>query len=117
MLNRLLIAAILLTIALVTNGTTTTVATGQILTPQQVRPVPSVPADLGMNGGDPEQQQLTEEFHQTYPLSATGRVNLANINGGVTIKVWDRPAVQADRGPQAPAATRAAAASGHAGTP
>jgi len=96
MLNRLLIAAILLTIALVTNRTTTAVATGQILTPQQVRPVPSVPAEMSMNGGDPEQQQLTEEFHQTYPLSATGRVHFANINGGVTIKVWDRPSVQVD---------------------
>jgi DUF4097 and DUF4098 domain-containing protein YvlB len=91
MVNKLLIAAILLTVALVTNGTTAAVVTGQVLA-SQVRPVP---ADLGATGGDPE-QQLTEEFHQTYPLSATGRVNLANINGSVTIKVWDRAAVQVD---------------------
>ena len=95
MLNKLLIAAILLTVALVTNGTTAAVVTGQIVMPQQVRPVPGVPADL-TGGGDPEQQQLTEEFHQTYPLSAIGRVNLANINGGVTIKVWDKASVQVD---------------------
>src|SRR6185369_15482858 len=47
-------------------------------------------------GGEQPGEQVTEEFHQTYPLSATGRVNLANINGGVKIKVWDRAAVQVD---------------------
>ena len=41
-------------------------------------------------------EQVTEEFHQTYPLSPTGRISLENINGGVQIKVWDRPAVQVD---------------------
>ena len=29
-------------------------------------------------------------------MSATGRVSLENINGGVQIKVWDRAAVQVD---------------------
>lgn len=42
------------------------------------------------------EQELREDFHQTYPLSATGRVRLENINGGVQIRVWDRPAVQVD---------------------
>jgi len=37
-----------------------------------------------------------EEFHQTYPLSPTGRVSVENINGAVQIKVWDRDAVQVD---------------------
>jgi DUF4097 and DUF4098 domain-containing protein YvlB len=45
--------------------------------------------------GEPT-QDLREEFHQTYALSATGRVRLENINGGVQIKVWDRAAVQVD---------------------
>ena len=49
----------------------------------------AVPCDLGG-------EEFREEFHQTYPLSATGRVGLENINGGVQIKVWDRPAVQVD---------------------
>ena len=48
----------------------------------------AVPGDLG--------EEFREEFHQTYPLSATGRVGLENINGGVQIKVWDRAAVQVD---------------------
>lgn len=96
MLNKFLIAAILLTIALVSNGTTTVIATGQSAgDPQAGRPGPAMPADPNTVVGEPG-EQVTEEFHQTYPLSATGRVNLGNINGGVKIKVWDRAAVQVD---------------------
>ena len=95
MVKKLLITAVLLTVALVTNGTTTAVATGQSPNPpQEVRPVPNVPFGAEAMGG--ESGEVTEEFHQTYPLSATGRVNLANINGGVKIRVWDRAAVQVD---------------------
>ena len=98
MFNKLLIAVVVLTIAL---GATVVVATGQggIAAPQpptqEVRPLPAVP-NVEAIGGEQPGEQVTEEFHQTYPLSATGRVNLANINGGVKIKVWDRPAVQVD---------------------
>lgn len=42
---------------------------------------------------DPE---FTEEFHQTYPLPATGRVSIENINGGVRIAVWDQNVVKVD---------------------
>src|ERR1700682_4424777 len=41
-------------------------------------------------------EPLTEEFHQTYTLSADGRVSLENINGAVTITGWDRNEVQVD---------------------
>ena len=37
-----------------------------------------------------------DEFHQTYPLAANGRVSVDNLNGAVKIKVWDREAVQVD---------------------
>jgi DUF4097 and DUF4098 domain-containing protein YvlB len=94
MVNKLLITAILLSIALVTNGTTAAVAIGQAAG-QEIRPLPQVPADSA-TGAEQPGEQVTEEFHQTYPLSATGRVNLGNINGGVKIKVWDRAAVQVD---------------------
>lgn len=99
MFNKLLIAVVLFTIAIVTYGTTAVIATSQA-DPQQagsqdVRPVPQVPTAESAGGEQPG-QQVTEEFHQTYPLSATGRVNLGNINGGVNIKVWDRAAVQVD---------------------
>ena len=99
MAKKLLITTVLLTVALVTNGITAAVAKRQSgVTSQEVRPVPALPAGIEAVGGEPAQpgEQVTEEFHQTYPLSATGRVNLANINGGVKIKVWDRAAVQVD---------------------
>ena len=87
MLMKTLSTAIVLTVALVSSGT------GR----QDLRPIPSVPAttDSTACAGEPT-QELREEFHQTYPLSDTGRVRLENINGGVQIKVWDRAAVQVD---------------------
>ena len=93
MLNKLLIAAIILTIALASNGSS--VATAQNPTPQGWRPSPTIIVEIEPGAGEPG-EQVTEEFHQTYPLSATGRVSLGNINGGVKIKVWDRAAVQVD---------------------
>ena len=39
---------------------------------------------------------MTEEFHQTYPLAASGRVSLENINGPVHITAWDRNEVKVD---------------------
>src|SRR6266446_8526224 len=43
---------------------------------------------------DPGEER--DEFHQTYPLAANGRVSVDNLNGAVQIKVWDREAVQVD---------------------
>ncbi len=40
--------------------------------------------------------EVSEEFHQTYPLNATGRVSVANINGSVRIAVWDQNEVKVD---------------------
>jgi DUF4097 and DUF4098 domain-containing protein YvlB len=40
--------------------------------------------------------EVRDEFHQTYPLSANGRISLENINGGVRISVWDRNEVKVD---------------------
>src|SRR5947209_9070795 len=40
--------------------------------------------------------QLREEFHQTYPIAADGRVSLGNINGAVHITGWDRNEVKVD---------------------
>src|SRR5208282_2007470 len=39
---------------------------------------------------------LTEEFHQTYAITAGGRVELDNINGDVHISSWDRNEVKVD---------------------
>ena len=40
--------------------------------------------------------QVTEEFHRSVPLSASGSVSLNNVNGGVTIIGWERNDVQID---------------------
>ncbi len=40
--------------------------------------------------------EFTEEFHQTYPLAADGRIELDNINGPVHISSWDRNEVKVD---------------------
>jgi Putative adhesin len=43
-----------------------------------------------------DRRAFTEEFHQTYPLAAGGRVELDNINGSVHITAWDRNEVKVD---------------------
>ncbi|HVF67278.1 MAG TPA: DUF4097 family beta strand repeat-containing protein [Pyrinomonadaceae bacterium] len=58
-------------------------------------------AALGLTAADSGRAQssrpeVAEEFHQTYPLSATGRVSLSNINGSVRISAWDRSEVKVD---------------------
>jgi len=85
MLMKSLIGAVLLTTTLASNGR------------QDLRQVPAAPPPVEMTvpAGEPG-EELREEFHQTYNLSPTGRVSLENINGGVTIKTWDRAAVQVD---------------------
>jgi hypothetical protein len=39
---------------------------------------------------------LSEEFHQTYALTADGRIELDNINGDVHISSWDQNQVKVD---------------------
>ena len=95
MLKQTPIILVLLAVALVSNGASPASASRAcIVTPQDIRPIPSVPSsiDFTADSGD----EVREEFHQTYPLSATGRVSVENLNGGVQVKVWDRAAVQLD---------------------
>ncbi len=49
------------------------------------------PSAQAVNGAN-----VTEEFHKTVPLSATGQVSLENINGNVEITGWNRNEVQID---------------------
>src|SRR5919112_723530 len=44
-------------------------------------------ADATVNAQRPE---LTEEFHQSYPLAAGGRLSLSKINGAGKVQAWDR---------------------------
>src|ERR1044071_8879283 len=50
-------------------------------------------ADATVNAQRPE---LTEEFHQSYPLAAGGRPRLTNINGAVKVQTWERAEVKVD---------------------
>jgi DUF4097 and DUF4098 domain-containing protein YvlB len=94
MLRKSLISIVLLIIALASNGAGPAAASA--LSRQDLRPVPSVPAAEATTAVGEPGEELREEFHQTYPLSPTGRISLENINGGVQIKIWDRAAVQVD---------------------
>jgi DUF4097 and DUF4098 domain-containing protein YvlB len=51
---------------------------------------------LGLAGPADSGDELREEFHQTYPLSATGRVSVRNVSGAVHITGWDRNEVRVD---------------------
>ncbi|MDQ1612370.1 MAG: hypothetical protein QOG00_2301 [Pyrinomonadaceae bacterium] len=46
--------------------------------------------------GNQARDAVREEFHQSYPLSARGRVTLKNISGAVRITAWDRAEVRVD---------------------
>lgn len=95
MLTKSLITTVIIVLALMSTGSGPATATG--LYGQDLRPVPSVPASENCTASPSQPgEELREEFHQTYPLSANGRVSLENINGGVQIKVWDRAALQLD---------------------
>jgi DUF4097 and DUF4098 domain-containing protein YvlB len=95
MLKKALITAVLIVIALASNGARPAAALSFVT--QDLRPLPLEPGSVNTSGVPADSgEEFREEFHQTYPLSATGRVGLENINGGVQIKVWDRAAVQVD---------------------
>ena len=94
MLSKALITAAVALCALVSNGN----GSASAIDPNQ-RKLPEPRTTIMLpdceEPGSTDQDQR-EEFHQTYPLSPTGRVSLENINGGVQIKVWDRAEVQID---------------------
>jgi hypothetical protein len=50
---------------------------------------------LGAHASD-HRGALTEEFHQTYALTADGRIELDNVNGDVHIASWDQNQVKID---------------------
>ena len=98
MFTKSLITTVVLVLALASSGNGPATASGfNGQDPQGLRPLPLTPATENCTASAAQPgEELREEFHQTYPLSATGRVSLENINGGVQIKVWDRAALQLD---------------------
>src|SRR6266576_4508440 len=96
MLKKTLITAavlIIALIALVTTGSGPVSANGGAEKEQR-----KGASSSDSSGGDAWEsgEEVREEFHQTYPFAATGRLSLENLNGEVQIKVWDRAAVQVD---------------------
>jgi hypothetical protein len=55
-----------------------------------------VPLLAAAQGNASDKGRYTEEFHQTYPLTAGGRIELDNINGAVHITAWDQNQVKVD---------------------
>jgi DUF4097 and DUF4098 domain-containing protein YvlB len=82
----LLIAILPLVVVSIAANKTRVVKANTVITPSSLAGIPQKPK------GD----ELTDEFHQVYPLSAAGRVSLANINGNVHINVWDQNSVKVD---------------------
>jgi DUF4097 and DUF4098 domain-containing protein YvlB len=56
---------------------------------------------LAMQAHASDEGSETEEFHQTYPFAANGRIELENLNGAVHIFAWDRNEVKVDAVKQA----------------
>jgi len=52
--------------------------------------------NVALARGSDDNAVVTEEFHHTYPLSATGRIELASINGAVHVAAWDQNEVKLD---------------------
>ena len=52
--------------------------------------------NVALARGSENDSLVTEEFHHTYPLSASGRIELQNINGAVHITAWDQNEVKVD---------------------
>jgi DUF4097 and DUF4098 domain-containing protein YvlB len=83
----LLIVILAITLATMAHSQATVVLEDNTLTPE-----PAALEPIQKPKGD----ELTEEFHQSYALTATGRVSISNINGNVHISAWDRNEVKVD---------------------
>src|SRR5215217_7441829 len=91
MFKKFLITSLIALGGLASNGNGPVVASATVDQEQRPLPLAQGPSSVLEPG-----EEFREEFHQTYPLSNTGRISLENINGGVQIRIWDRPAIQVD---------------------
>jgi DUF4097 and DUF4098 domain-containing protein YvlB len=89
MLKRVLVTSLVLTVVAMIPQVATLHSARQRTDEARSAVLPDATNATG-GGGD----EVREEFHQTYPLSANGRIILENLNGGVRINVWDRNEVQ-----------------------
>jgi DUF4097 and DUF4098 domain-containing protein YvlB len=94
MLNKALIASMTVAAALLSSGNWPAASglaakVDQLAELQNFLPQTSTTPEV-----EPQREELREEFHQTYPLAANGRINLENLNGNVRITVADSNEVQ-----------------------
>jgi len=66
------------------------------LTYSHAAPAPIIKTSCADSFQKPKGDELTEMFSQVYPLTATGRINIVNINGDVHVNVWDQNSVKVD---------------------
>jgi DUF4097 and DUF4098 domain-containing protein YvlB len=95
MLNKALIASMTVAAALLSSGNWPAASglaakVDQLAELPNFLPQPSTTPEVEQQRGE----EVREEFHQTYPLAANGRVSLDNINGDVRITVADGNEVQ-----------------------
>lgn len=91
-MKRTLLAILVLAAALLTIGSNR----GRVARADYVRSASAVNVSVITNDLGDDAAEVTEQFHQSYPLNATGRVSVANINGSVRISVWDQNEVKVD---------------------
>jgi DUF4097 and DUF4098 domain-containing protein YvlB len=89
-MQRAMIAILVLTAAL------TTIASNRGARVDYDKRALSAGNSLVVDGSQTSGYEQTEEFHQTYHLSPSGRVSISNINGNVRISVWDGNEVKVD---------------------
>jgi hypothetical protein len=91
-MKRSILAILVLAVALLTVGS----GRSRLLRIAHITGAPIVHATVVSDDPQTDGDEVSEEFHQTYPLNATGRVSIANINGGVRIAAWDQNEVKVD---------------------
>lgn len=94
MLNKALIASMTMAAALVSSGNWPAAAglaakVDQLTELRNFLPQASETPEM-----EPQREEVREEFHQTYPLAANGRVSIENMNGNLRITVADSNEVQ-----------------------
>lgn len=94
MLNKALIASMTMAAALVSSGNWPAAAGLAARVDQLTELQNSLPQASNTPEMEPQREEVREEFHQTYPLAANGRVSLENMNGNIRITVADGNEVQ-----------------------
>jgi len=94
MLNKGLIASLTMAAALLSSGNWPAASDLAARVDQLAQLQNFLPQTSATPEVEPQREEAREEFHQTYPLAAKGRVSLENLNGNVRITIADGNEVQ-----------------------